>query len=180
MTSGSYLTATRRRERQNKSSINPIIRYWCLKFTLMSASHRGGDSAIKQTWIGFTTFFADEHHNLNITKKLGEENTRSHSKNAVIPNGKIASALDNLAMYSTAYQSHVENLMKTIRQLMYTNKILRNQIKQLAETNSFLARQGKEDKKATRNDDSYLTKLDPAGYFWNHGWRVIQGHSSRS
>ena len=67
--------------------------------------------------------------------------TGYHSANAVDPTGDISSALDNLALASTADQSQVDHMMATILQLKETSRILGDQIKELSETNSILARQ---------------------------------------
>ena len=64
----------------------------------------------------------------------------------MVPNGDIAYALDNLSMAATAEQSHMDQLLATILHLVYNNKILGEQLKQLSKTNAFLARQGQEDK----------------------------------
>ena len=83
-------------------------------------------------------------------------------------------------MSATVYQSNVGQLMSTILQLIDTNKILRDQLNKISETNEFLNRQGQEDKKSTNNNDSYLAKLDSTGYCLNHGWRVTKVHISFS
>ena len=102
---------------------------------------------------------ADAYHDLKLIQKLGLGNTGYHSANYVVPNGDITSILDNLAMDVTAEQSHVEQLMAIIHQLMDTSKILGEQLKQIAKTKAFLDRQGQEDKKTTNNKYSYLEKL---------------------
>ena len=102
--------------------------------------------------------FVDKYHDLNLTWNLSAENTGYHSANAVVSNRDIVSTLDNLEMDSTTEQP-----LATIHQMIQTNKILGYQLKQFHVTKEFLARQGQEDKKATNNNDSYLTKLDPTG-----------------
>ena len=49
-------------------------------------------------------------------------------------------------MEATVYQIHVDQLMSTIRHLKDTHKILVYHLGQLAETKSFLERQGQKDK----------------------------------
>ena len=96
-------------------------------------------------------------------------NTGYFSEKAVVPNSDITSALDNLIMATTTDQSQVEHPMEKIRQLTDTNKIIGEQLKQLYKTDAFLDNQGQEDKNTTNKNNSYLSKLYPAGYFWTHG-----------
>ena len=98
----------------------------------------------------------------------------------MVPNRDIACTLENLAMDATADHRHVDQMMETILQLTETNKILREQQKTFPKQTHFWLGNIKKIKKATRNNDSYLAKLDPTKYLWNHGWRVTKGHSSRS
>ena len=65
-------------------------------------------------WIGFKKIPADDYHGLNITQKLSAENTGYHSANDMVPNGDIASALDNLEMTAIEDQSHMDQLMAII------------------------------------------------------------------
>ena len=144
----SSMVMARCHTQHHKLSINPITRYSHLVFMLMPASN-GGKSREQKTWIGFKHFFVDEYHDLNITHNMSAGQMGYHSVNDVVPTGDITSALDNLEMYATAEQSHVDHDMATIFQLTETNKILGDQIKQLSETNAILDRQGQEDKNAT-------------------------------
>ena len=71
---------------------------------------------------------------------MSSGNTGYHSADTTVPNRDIVSALDNPTMASTANQIHVDQLTATICQLVETNKILGDKLKQLAETNVSLAR----------------------------------------
>ena len=66
--------------------------------------------------------------------------------NDVVLNGDIATALDNPKMATTAYQIQGDQMMAIICQMTENNKILRDQLKQLFETNAFLDRQDQDDK----------------------------------
>ena len=123
-------------------------------------------------WIGFKKFFEGKYHDLNITKKLSAGQTGYQSVNDVVLPGEIASALKNLALAATAYQSHVDQLMEKIRQMAETNKILGYQIKHLAETNTILARQGQE-KKNNQIKPRVTWKTGPERV-WMDTW--LEGH----
>ena len=71
--------------------------------------------------------------------------------NGVVPTGDITSVLDNLEMDTTSDQSHTDQMMARLFQMMDTNKILEDKIKQLSKRNAILVRQGQKDKKATKN-----------------------------
>ena len=59
----------------------------------------------------------------------------------MVHNRDISSSQDNLVMAATADQIHVDHLMAKIHQLTEANNISGDKIKQLSETNAFLARQ---------------------------------------
>ena len=61
----------------------------------------------------------------------------------MVPNRYITSALDNMAMESTLDQIHLGHLMATIYQLMDSNNILREQLKQLSKKTRFWIGKGK-------------------------------------
>ena len=127
------------------------MQYYCLEFTLMTASIGVKSPCSKKMyWIQYC--FAEKYHDLKITSKLSEGNKGYHSANSVSPNGDISSALNNLKITSTMYQSHVDHCMKN-RQMTDTRNILGEQLKQLYETNTFLARKGQLDKNTKKKND---------------------------
>ena len=119
---------------------------------LVSGTYVEENLAFEKTWIGFNIFL--QTSTTILTQELSAVNTVYHIKNSLFPNRYIASALDNLEMAATTDQSHVGQLMEKICQLMDTNRILGEQLKQYPKTNACLDRQGQEDKKATNNNDS--------------------------
>ena len=69
-------------------------------------------------------FFADKYHDLKLTTNNSAGNIVYHSVDNVVPNGDIASELDNLEMAETAEKSHADQLMETILHMNNTNKII--------------------------------------------------------
>ena len=95
----------------------------------------------------------------------------------------METALDNLALATTADQNIVTDLIATDRKLVDANTTLATQVKSLVATNALLA--------ATQGTAS-TTKLhnatikrkhvppDPIVYCWSYGYKVRQGHTSRT
>ena len=105
----------------------------------------------KKNGLGSRFFFADKYHNLKITQKLRTGHMGCHSANNVVLTREISPVLDNLTMVVTAYQSHVDRMIKKIRQLAETNLILRDHIKKFAKAEIIMRRQVQEEKIQQKN-----------------------------
>ena len=100
-------------------------------------------------WIGFNNVFADKYNNLKLNQRVSEGQTGYRISNDVVLFGDIASALNYVALDTTLYQSHMDQLVTEIIYLEETNKILGYHIKQLSKTNVILSRQEQDEKKSS-------------------------------
>ena len=95
----------------------------------------------------------------------------------------MATALDNLELVVTADRNIVTDLIATNRKLVEANTTLATQVKALVATNAILA--ATQGAAATYKPHNATTKrkqlpLDPSGYCWSHGYKVRQGHTSKT
>ena len=141
-------------------------------------------------WHNFKRFFAAEYHDLKEQNKINNNQTHFHGANAVVD---IAEALDNLALAATTDRDVVAQLTAITQQLTATNKTLTEQLAKALESNNTLIKQvGHKTKIDTTSNlgnptgtrkpfdqAAWIASLDPNGYCWTHGYRVIMGHNSK-
>ena len=95
----------------------------------------------------------------------------------------METALDNLALAATADRNIVTKLIATNRKLVEANTTLATQVKALVATNALLAAtQGAATMNKMHNATTKSEKLpiNPSGYCWSHGYKVRQGHTSKT
>ena len=80
----------------------------------MVVHESNGGKILRLNKHGLDLKIANEYHDLKLNQNLSARNTGYHSSNYVVPNGDIASALDNLSMVATADQRHIHQLMEKI------------------------------------------------------------------
>ena len=143
--------------------------------------------AATKTWVLFKNFFTEEYHDLKEQNKVNNNQANFHSANSVV---NISTALDNLAMAATNDRDIVAQLTQTNQQLTATNKLLTEQLKTAMETNNNLTKklgQSTSPTPPTNNrrpprtpfdHAAWLADLNPTGYCWTHGYRVVHGHDS--
>ena len=101
----------------------------------------------------------------------------------------LTTALDHLALAATTDREVVHQLAQANEQLTLTNKTLTEQIQQLLKTNATLVNKMGNNTtipppstgtngRQPFNKASWEAKLDPKGYCWTHGYRVLLGHNS--
>jgi hypothetical protein len=144
----------------------------------------------------FKTFFAAEYHDLKEQQKLNTSQVNFHGVNAAID---LSTALNNLAMAATMDRDIVEHLTRSNQQLTDTNKLLADQLKAALEVNNILMHKlgntkpttttltvappggtttkGK-GRKVAFDIEEWKHNLDPDGYCWSHGYRVVKGNDS--
>jgi hypothetical protein len=155
----------------------------------------------QKTWPLFKQFFASEYHDYKEQQKLnsneyhGANAMEYHRANAAID---IGTALDNLANAATNDRQVVTQLTASNHTLSEANKALTIQLQQALATITTLttannnktserntSHQNKQTPAATTftgrkpfNHKEWLASLDPEGYCWTHGYKVVKGHSS--
>jgi hypothetical protein len=115
--------------------------------------------------------------------KVNQSQNNFHGANAV---QDISSALDNLALAATTDWDIVAQLTQSNKQLTETNKLLSEQLRTSLEANTVLnkkignQKQGQTTGPAQPAFDqkTWEANLDPMGYCWSHGYRVLKGHNS--
>jgi len=142
---------------------------------------------IAKTWQAFKRFFAAEYHDLKEQQKVNTSQSNFHGANAAVD---ITTALDNLALAATQDRDIVQQLTITNQKLVATNQSLTEQLCQALLTNDKLvSKLGgttpviSNTTKTTRgrqpfNQAEWELNLDPNGYCWSHGYRVLMGHNS--
>ena len=95
----------------------------------------------------------------------------------------MATEMENMAVAATADRNIVTELIATNRKLVEANTTLATQVKALVATNALLA--ATQGAAATNKPHNATTKreqlpLDPSGYCWSHGYKVRQGHTSKT
>jgi hypothetical protein len=143
--------------------------------------------AIEKTWANFKTFFAAEYHDMKEQQKVNHSQNNFHGANAVTD---ISTALDNLAMAATTDRDIVSQLTESNKQLTETNKILIEQLRTSIEANNALTKKLGHQKTTQSpapatsggrppfDREAWKANLDPTGYCWTHGYRVLKGHTS--
>ena len=95
----------------------------------------------------------------------------------------MATEMENMAVAATADRNIVTELIATNRKPVEFNTTLATQLKVLVATNALLATtQGAA---ATNKPHNTTTKheqlpIDPIGYCWSQGYKVHQGHTSKT
>ena len=83
-------------------------------------------------------------------------------------------------MSKTSERYLISHLTSTIKNLADTDKIINEKMKALTETNARLTLNGGKQKqysgKSTKGKN-YKYKLEPTGNVWNHGFKVVRGHT---
>jgi hypothetical protein len=142
----------------------------------------------------FKTFFATEYHDLKEQQKVNVQGNKFHGANAAIEAIDIGTALDNLALAATTDHDIVTQLTAANHQLTLTIKQLTDQLQRTLPTNTTLVNKlgtnvtaptttPKIDNRIGRapfDRAAWEASLDPNGYCWSHGYRVVTGHNSKT
>jgi hypothetical protein len=145
-------------------------------------------TAANRTWAAFKTLFATEYNDLKEQQKLNTNQNNFHGPNSAID---LTTTIDSLAMAATTDHDVMAQLTLTNKQLVQTNQHLTEQLgKALAELAQHKKQQGSKPKPTTTTKTppqtgarppfdhaAWLLSLDPEGYCWSHGYRVICGHN---
>jgi hypothetical protein len=127
-------------------------------------------------------------------QKVNVQGNKFHNANATIEAIDIGTALDNLALAATADRDIVTQLTAANQQLTLTVKQLTDQLQRaLATNNTLVNKQGhnipppatppKIDNRVSRapfDHTTWETSLDPTGYCWSYGYRIVTGHNSQN
>ncbi len=151
-------------------------------------------TVLDKTWQNFKRFFAAEYHDLKEQQKVNNSQNNFHGANAA---HDITTVLDNLALAATTDCEIVAQLTQSNQQLTATKKLLTEQLQQALNINTKLVHKlnlnppPSDNPPKTRtppsrlprdktpfNHAEWLASLDPTGYCWTHGYRVIRGHDS--
>ena len=135
-----------------------------------------------KTWTNFKHHFPAEYHDIREQQRISGD-TRFNSANHAHEKTDMTTALDNLALAATADQNIVTDLIATNRRLFEANTTLATQVKSLVATNALLA--ATQCAAATNKPHNATTKhkkipLNPSRYCWSHGYKVRQGHTSKT
>jgi hypothetical protein len=142
-----------------------------------------------KTWENFKPLFAAEYHDLKEQQKINTSNTNFHGANAAV---EITTALDNLALAAINDRDIVMQLTNSNQQLTEANKLLTEQLQQAQNTNTKLVqklgtqtqptadRTPKSGGRKPFNKEEWEAKLNPVGYCWTNGYRVIHGYDSKT
>lgn len=139
-----------------------------------------------KTWVNFKTFFATEYHDLREQQRINAVQSGFHSANQAVEQVNIMQALDNLAMAATSDRDIVAQLTTSNAALSAANKSLTEQLQVQTSTFAALLTQASQSRNGTDGNrdyeaerrKKYEAKLDPNGYCWTHGYRVVKGHTS--
>ena len=138
-----------------------------------------------KTWTNFKKLFAAEYHQLKeeqrLTSSAAGYSTMNHVQGFT---DDLSSAIDNLAMATTADKTTITELVEANKKLTETNAELVAQLK-LALGNKCIevpTPEPAQTKAKTLHDRwlAYEAKMDPNGYCWTHGYRVVRGHCSKT
>ena len=156
---------------------------------------------LQKTWAAFKQFFAAEYHDLKEQDKVNNNQNNFHGANATIHNNihsanaaiDITQALDNLALAAISDRDIVNQLTKANQQLTETNTKLSIQLETALATNASLVAKIRatatpttatttetnvKDRRPPFDWAAWIASLDPMGYCWTHGYRVVCGHTS--
>jgi hypothetical protein len=142
-----------------------------------------------RTWTHFKAFFATEYNELKEQQKLNTNQNNFHGANSAID---FTTAIDSLAMAATSDRNVMTQLTLTNKQSVQTIHQLTEQLgKVQAELAQAKQQQVPKQKSNTNTKPTphhgarpkfdhaaWILTLDPAGYCWSHGYRVLCGHNS--
>ena len=134
-----------------------------------------------KTWTNFKTLFAAEYHQLKEEQRLTTSAAGYSSMNHVQGfTEDLSSAIDNLAMATESDKNTIQELVEANKKLTETNAELVAQLK-LALGNKCVEVPAPSKAKSLHDKWlAYEAKMDPEGYCWTHGYRVVRGHCSKS
>jgi hypothetical protein len=145
----------------------------------------------EKTWPLFKRFFAAEYHDLKEQQKVNISQNNFHGANAT---PDITDALEHLAFAATTDRDIVTQLTTSVQELTAANKALTEQLQQVLKTNEKLVQKLQINPPNSDTPKSnpttggrkpfvhaeWVAKLDPTGYCWTHGYRVLPGHNSQN
>jgi hypothetical protein len=146
----------------------------------------------RTTWVTFKPFFATEYNDLKEQNKINTNQTNFHGANSAID---LTTAIDSLAMAATTDREVMAQLTHTNQQLVATNQQLSAQLQQATLALAQLQNTTKTSPTippttkpagTTRgprppfDHAAWMLSLDPMGYCWTHGYRVVRGHNSQN
>jgi hypothetical protein len=144
-----------------------------------------------RTWAAFKTFIATEYNNLKEQQKINNNQNNFHGANNAID---LTTSINSLAMAATSNRDVMTQLTLTNKQLVQTNHHLTEQLgKAFVELAQHKKQQGPKPKPTTTTKTpsqasgtqppfdhaAWLLSLDPLGYCWSNGYRVVCGHNSK-
>jgi hypothetical protein len=144
-----------------------------------------------RTWVAFKPFFATEYNDLKEQQKLNTNQNNFHGANSAID---LTTAIDSLAMAATTDREVMAQLTCTNQQLVHTNQQLTEQLRQaIAELAQHKKQTAYKPKPTTTTKTAlpapgarppfdhaaWELTLDPLGYCWTHGYKVVRGHNSQ-
>jgi hypothetical protein len=148
--------------------------------------------------VAFKPFFATEYNDLKEQHKINSNQSNFHGANSAI---NLTTAIDSLAMAATTDREVMAQLTYTNQQLVETNKQLSAQLQQATHE---LAQLKKQTTYSTQpppinktppiikptgtnkgprppfDHATWMLSLDPLGYCWTHGYRVVCGYNSQN
>jgi len=137
---------------------------------------------VDKTWLNFKTFFGREYRDLREQQRVTSGTSGFHSANAL---EDISVVLDNLANAAIADKAQFDQLLKSIETLTTTNKTLTEQLR--VANASLLKQKGTNPTNPTTTKgkgawdrEAWLKSLDPMGYCWSHGYKVVKDHNSKN
>ena len=133
----------------------------------------------EQTWEAFKSLFTREYHLLKEEERVtsGASGYKT-MHNAEDVTNEIASAIDNLAMATTTDRSILEQLVAASKELTEANARLTEQVHKLMQ--GTVCQPVPKVNKNRERRLKYEARLDPNGYCWTHGYRVVKGHTSKT
>ena len=134
----------------------------------------------EKTWTNFKKLFVAEYHQLKEEQRLTSSAAGYSSMNHVQGfTEELSSAIDNLAMATVNDKNTITELIEANKRLTETNADLVAQLKLTLGENCKVATRGKS-KSLHDKWLAYEAKMDPNGYCWTHGYRVVRGHCSKT
>ena len=135
-----------------------------------------------KTWTNIKRYIAVEYHEIREQQRISGD-AGFNSANTAHKTTDMVMALDNLVLAATADQNIVTDLITTNRKLVDANTMLETQVKAMVATNTLLA--ATQGIASTTKPHNATTKrehvpLNPSGYCWSHGYKVCQGHTSKT
>ena len=137
--------------------------------------------ASEKTWPNFKTLFAAEYHQLKEEQRMTTGAAGYSSMNNVQGfTDDLSSAIDNLAMATVADKNTINDLVAANKTLTEANAELVAQL--AAALGGKCVEVPKQVKGKSLHEKwlAYEAKMDPTGYCWTHGYRVVKGHNSKT